>query len=54
MLFLYISAVDVQYMTEDHIWHVAWPRYCFGRWHQHTKCYKNMLKFIIVSQYMKT
>jgi hypothetical protein len=53
MLFVYVFAVDVHYMTEDRIWHVAWLRYCFGRWNQYTKCYKNMHKFIVVSQYMK-
>jgi len=53
MLFMYIFAVEVQYVTEDHMWRVAWLRYCFGRWHQYTKCYKNMHKFIVGAPYMK-
>jgi hypothetical protein len=52
--FMYIFVVDVQYMTEGRMWHVAWLRYCFGRWQQYTKRYKNINKCVVVAQHMKT
>jgi hypothetical protein len=53
MLIMCIFAVDLQYMTESRMWHVAWLRYVLGRWHRHTECYKNMHKFILVALYVQ-